>query len=984
MAAQQPQLGYLQETVQAASAQPSLSLQNAVINQMAQERQLNDLQRQAIFEAAKVQDVSRINQAQSFFSALLNEATGGLTQEITPENPNQGIPNAAAHLGAGIGIPLALTVGTALTGPVGLAAAPFVPGAYNALKGVARSYSEAQNLGEKWSPGWGLARGAAEGALTYLPVNKAKQGLGLAGQLAKNAGIAGLAEGVLSAGSQAAQTGIISGQRLLGDVVGSIGGQVGGDVLERFGGLFKIASRQQQAADVAKQVASQLGLKKRADLAPSVKVQANPVDAVRADESVTGRIVPRNEILAAENDQAAVFQNRINQMQQLAMVNPAGAKKQAELLMRQANLQASRAAEGSPEQVMFRQQARTVKQFLNAQAASKKGDAQLTELEAHRGTVADYEADGNSKQLMTLARLGRNKKVSGATPEARLEAAQLEKDAIEAMQRMGVTPEQVKAQKAAAKKTVSPEEKAIQNVEAIEGRYKLAVGEGGSKIDDGTADVKTLNKLRTAAANVETDPKAPEWLRSYSSQLKAQIDEDLSAIKTQKMEAQELAKLQKAIKDAQARTARAEQQQADKDRGVGLSRLKEDITTRAAEDAKVAKQQAKEKAKLDKAVEDAKARVAKAEQARIEKERGIGLSRLKEDITARSKAEKKAADDNLKAALKAQADYNKQQQQKKIEADRAALKEANKPNPEAASVAKVQDAAKRLTNIVGPQKKRIESGEATTTEARSVRNQMAKIETDPNLPMSVRAQAKKVREAADQAIQLITAKSTAKRKQTVAESKKGVTTEKARIAKKFKPYEQQLDQKHEGMSETPRQIQQKLDNAADTGDVYEVNYYAEKAGASQEKEFLQRFLTIEGTGVDNAGRRYYITVDQVNGTKETRKLFDGPEDSRITLATKTEKPLRYILDPDGNVVDLTTGDVVARTPVERMTTSEQQKALAEATEVGTVARRLQAAAELSQKISENGSKPQETYRVIRKLSQSSRRQMSKDIKGVDC
>jgi hypothetical protein len=91
-----------------------------------------------------------------------------------------------------------------------------------------------------------------------------------------------------------------------------------------------------------------------------------------------------------------------------------------------------------------------------------------------------------------------------------------------------------------------------------------------------------------------------------------------------------------------------------------------------------------------------------------------------------------------------------------------------------------------------------------------------------------------------------------------------------------------------------------------------------------------------------------------------------------------------VLDNDGNVVDLTTGDVVARTPVERMTTSEQQKALAEATEIGTVAKRLQAAAELSQKISENGKKPQETYKVIRKVSQTNRAQMSKDIKGVDC
>lgn len=872
MSSQPLQHGYLQQAVEAAASQPSYALQNAVLNQMAQEQQLNDLQRQAIFKAANVRDVTTVTPIESFFNSWANEATGGLTQ--LPENPQSPVEGIAGHLAAGFGVPWALAAGTAAIPVVGPAIAPFVPGAYAGGKGFARAYSEAQEAGQPFNVGAGLTRGLTEAGLAYLPVDKTKAGKQILGELLRNAGIAGGVETVSSALSQKLQSGRVTGERLVGDIVGQVAGQLGGDTIERFGPALKIASRSEAAADVAKA----LGLRKRADLAPSVK-------GPQLNNGVLEGGVTYNEKLAAENDQATVFQNRINQLQQLAITNPSGAKKQAELLMRQANLQASRAAEGSPEQVMFRQQARTVKQFLNAQAASKKGDAQLTELEAHRGTVADYEADGNSKQLMTLARLGRNKKVSGATPEARLEAAQLEKDAIEAMQRMGVTPEQVKAQKAAAKKTVSPEEKAIQNVEAIEGRYKLAVGEGGSKIDDGTADVKTLNKLRTAAANVETDPKAPEWLRSYSSQLKAQIDEDLSAIKTQKAEAQELVKLQKAIKEAQARTARAEQQQADKDRGVGLSRLKKDITTRAAE---------------------------------------------------------------------------------------------------AASVAKVQDAAKRLTNIVGPQKKRIESGEATTTEVRSVRNQMAKIETDPNLPMSVRAQAKKVRQAADQAIQLITAKSTAKRKQTVAESKKGVTTEKARIAKKFKPYEQQLDQKHEGMSETPRQIQQKLDNAADTGDVYEVNYYAEKAGASQEKEFLQRFLTIEGTGVDNAGRRYYTTVDQVNGTKETRKLFDGPEDSRITLATKTEKPLRYILDPDGNVVDLTTGDVVARTPVERMTTSEQQKALAEATEVGTVAKRLQAAAELSQKISENGSKPQETYRVIRKLSQSSRRQMSKDIKGVDC
>ena len=830
MSSQPLQQGYLQQAVEAAASQPSYALQNAVLNQMAQEQQLNDLQRQAIFKAANVRDVTTVTPIESFLNSLANETTGGLTQ--LPENPQSPVEGIAGHLAAGFGVPWALAAGTAAIPVVGPAIAPFVPGAYAGGKGFARAYSEAQEAGQPFNVGAGLTRGLTEAGLAYLPVDKTKAGKQILGELLRNAGIAGGVETVSSALSQKLQSGRVTGERLVGDIVGQVAGQLGGDTIERFGPALKIASRSEAAADVAKA----LGLRKRADLAPSVKVP-------QLNDGVLQGGVAYNEKLAAENDQATVFQNRINQLQQLAITNPSGAKKQAELLMRQANLQASRAAEGSPEQVMFRQQARTVKQFLNAQAASKKGDAQLTELEAHRGTVADYEADGNSKQLMTLARLGRNKKVSGATPEARLEAAQLEKDAIEAMQRMGVTPEQVKAQKAAAKKTVSPEEKAIQNVEAIEGRYKLAVGEGGSKIDDGTADVKTLNKLRTAAANVETDPKAPEWLRSYSSQLKAQIDEDLSAIKTQKAEAQELVNLQKAIKEAQARTARAEQQQADKDRGVGLSRLKKDITTRAAEDAKVAKQQ------------------AQSEQQRIKAEQ----------------------------------------------------------NAEA-------------------QKARVQAREEAT----------------------------------------------AKRQQTVAESKKGVTTEKARIAKKFKPYEQLLDQKHKGMSETPRQIQKKLDNAADTGDVYEVHYYAEKAGASQEKEFLQRFLTIEGTGVDNAGRRYYTTVDQVNGTKETRKLFDGPEDSRITLATKTEKPLRYILDPDGNVVDLTTGDVVARTPVERMTTSEQQKALAEATEVGTVAKRLQAAAELSQKISENGSKPQETYRVIRKLSQSSRRQMSKDIKGVDC
>ena len=781
MSSQPLQQGYIQQAVEAAASQPSYALQNAVLNQMAQEQQLNDLQRQAIFKAANVRDVTTVTPIESFANSAINEALGGILQ--LPENPQSPVEGIAGHLGAGFGVPWALAAGTAAIPVVGPAIAPFVPGAYACGKGFARAYSEAQESGQPFNVGAGLTRGLTEAGLAYLPVDKAKAGKQILGELLRNAGIAGGVETVSSALSQKLQSGRVTGERLAGDILGQVAGTIGSDTIERFGPALKIASRSEAAADVAKA----LGLRKRADLAPSVKVP-------QLNDGVLQGGVAYNEKLAAENDQAAIFQNRINQLQQLAMVNPAGAKRQAELMMRQFNLQASRATEGTPEQVMLRQQARTTKQFLTAQTAGKKGDAQQSELAANRGIVRDYEADGNSKQLMALARLGRNRKVSGATPEARLEAAHLEKDAIEAMQRMGVTPEQVKAQKAAAKtttkQTVTPEEKVIANIEKVEADYETALQR---------SDVRTLKRLEGSANKIASDSKTEPVLREYADRLGQDIKTELEGIKAQQAQA-------KAIQEGRLRAARVSNEQA----------IKDDKTLRALEAKKI----------------------------------------------------------------------------------RAGIKE-RLPKP-------------------------------------------------------------------------------------VAESNKGATAEKARIAKKFKPYEQQLDQKHEGMSETPRQIQQKLDNAADSGDVYEVNYYAEKAGASQEKEFLQRFLTIEGTGVDNAGRRYYTTVDQVNGTKETRKLFDGPEDSRITLATKTEKPLRYILDSDGNVVDLTTGDIVARTPVERMTTSDQQKALAEATEIGTVAKRLQAAAELSQKISENGSKPQETYKVIRKVSKTSRAQMSKDIKGVDC
>jgi hypothetical protein len=880
-----------QEVLQQALAQPSADLQYSALNAIAQQNQLDQQARAALFEQAQRRDYEQVGQAETLLNNIINSATAGLTD--LPVNPKETGLNLAGNVAGGFSLPLAAGAATAAI-PGGQLVAPFVPGAIGFGRGLLEAYDEASDRGESFSIPAGLLRGTQEAGLAYLPIGKALQrggssgiqkALGTAGEMARNAAIAGASELGVSPVSQYLSRGSINPNRVLTDLATQVGSQLGGDAFEGLR-LRQGLNARPSALDIARSV--------------RVRPRIDP------QLEVAGRIVPREELQATQLSQAQEqFQTNYSQLQRIAALDEKQALKLARQSEQNANRQAGQYQQGSPENVTLRQHAREYGDFANRISNENTGVREVNKLESHRDNVAGFEMQGNTQQLKTLYRLGKRMVVAGKTDASKESARALQVEAGQALQRLGVDPE-TSGKVKVTQNVASPEEKAalrkVAEVEKTEQEYINMVGRDGERLADGLVRVKDIQRINEKARRQEVDPDSPEWLRQYAANLRAQTDEDLAVLRQNEQ-------TQKAISTAKERTAVA----ANKpDKPIGLNQLKKDII------------------------------------------------------------------------------------------ERSSTKPANEPvSPDTKAKNVTEGLAGRLKNTIGDKAAKIEAGDVKTGDVSTIRNAALKIENDPTLSLSTRAQAKRVRVAADQAINKINQQITKQRQDaqqareaTISKAKKEASPKKEAknpdAAKKAKalatPYQKNLDKVHKGMTETPRAIQRKLDKAAGTDEVIEINYYAEKVsgGSSLEKDFLTRYVTVESIATDGNSRRLYTTIDQINGTKETRKLFDGVENSRITVAESSDIPRKYRLNDEGDVVDIKTGEVMIRSEADRMSTQSIEKQLKDAADSGTVKQRLNKINDILDKSATTKMTNEEMADWIKKQPESTRKAIYEAITGDKC
>lgn len=878
--------GISQQEIQQAAQLPSADMQFAALNAIAEQAKLDNAQRANLFKQAGTRDYNQVSQLESLINAAVNAGTAGLTD--LPINPNQQVSNITGSFAGSVGLPWAVAGGVSLI-PGGQVVAPFIPGIMGFGQGILESLDESQDRGESFNIGSGLLRGVQGAALNYLPITQGAKGAQLAKEILRNMAIAGASEAVVSPTSELMTRGEINPARVARDIASQVGGQLGGDSFEAVRNLR--------------------GLNPRPDIMNAARSVRNTFQP-QAQTQVTGRIVGQNEAMGFEQaiaQRQEQFQNNMNQLNQMALINQNQALKLAKNAMQQANFQAAR-SQGSQQEVIFRQEARAYDNFINSLKQVDKGKRDVGKLQTYRENVQGFEAQGNTQQLKALYRAGRKGTVDGVTPEAKAEAAALAQDAGDALRRLGIEPEAPgKVQQ--PKPQVSPEEKAalkaIDRVETTEAEYRNLVGDNDEKLMRGGVREKDIRRINEAARKQEVDPKSPEWLREYASALRQKTDQDLEIIRQQT--------------EAKARAERAQ--------------------------AEIAK------AKERQAVRESKP------------ERPVGLKALRQDIQQRSREAAKA-----EAPAKPQG-----------------------PSPDERANKLLTDDAKRLASVVGEGRARLEDGTAKTSDISPIRNRASKIETDPNMPQAVRDKAAMVRKAADVALERLRKRSEGIRKEAQAKAKaerKAENDAKARekLKNRFTPYQQNLQKVHKGMTETPAAIKRKLDDAAGTNQVYEIQYYAEKAsgGAATNKDFLTRFVTIEDTGTDAQGRRFYVTVDQQNGDSQSRKLFDGVDDSRIVSAEPTNKKPAFALTEKGLVVNRKTGEVVEFDAGNRMATSSMQKALQKAQSSVAVAKRLQATADVVDKMTSGGKEYKKVKEAMEKQSPAARKDIYKDNTGDDC
>lgn len=573
----------LDQALQAAE-QPG-ELGYIALNQLAKQHALNEQQREAMFSvvnqqaATPVTDLSRISEAESALNSFLNQASAHLINR--PVNPAATGSNIIGSLAGGLATPLA--IGAALSSaPV---TAPLALGgiaAYGGLSGFNEARNEALAMGQQPSLGAGLTRGALEAGLTFLPGGNKLDDLLTQGKiLARNAGIAGALEAPTSLITQSLQTGGWDPDRLVSDVAGQVGAQLGGDVVERL--RLNRGMRQRPAFDMAR------------------------TTRVRPDVARTPEGALVGGVSTSPAEQAATeLADTLQTLEMLKLQSEAMASRQARNVAGNKRLQA--ANEPDPAMAaLLKEQAKRIDSWADGIKVQNKAAKAIESIQNRRSYIQGYELQGNLQELKVLSRLGRKAVVAGETPEVKAEAAALQQEADAAIARLeGVKP-QAPAKPSKAEQRLA---KTLEGVEKLERDYNLIAGEGGANIDDGSASVRRLLQLRNKAEKVATDADAPEWVREYSQALKETIDSDIETIKTQEL-------TKKAIAQAKERTAVAEQRRQVKERPTGLKQLKQDITQRSKE-AKAEEKATAKQAKTEerqKKQEARKAAIKKADKA---------------------------------------------------------------------------------------------------------------------------------------------------------------------------------------------------------------------------------------------------------------------------------------------------------------------------------------------------------------------------------
>lgn len=513
-----------------------------------------------------------------------------------------------------------------------------------------------------------------------------------------------------------------------------------------------------------------------------------------------------------------------------------------------------------------------------------------------------------------------------------------------------------------------------------------------AQMQKGKVSINALKAFRNKVQSLVNDSAAPVETRQYAELLRDSVDDEILSLeeiaKTQKAaevaaskrrkervaavakgrkeQAAELAKVQKERADAIARVKAAKIKQATGDLTQGtkvrdeLVALRQDILARS----KKTEADFKEKADAVSRVNAAKTKQAIKENLPTENKVRPELVELRKDIEARSKA---------KSEKPSEADVNA----KKVDSESQKIKDA-KTKAQDAEKARLQKLGEilsndmqRLKNIEGPNNERIASGVAKASELTSLRNRAAKIETDPNAPESAKKAGAAIRRRADETIKKIKDRDAAARQAKIKPKAKTPKENATAAVNEFNKAVDVFDNTYEGMQGTPNTIRQTLDSALASGDVVEVDYYAEVTGGNVAKPVLKRKLTIIDSGFDSKGRPWYRTIDQDNGDIQTRKLFDGPEKSRFTRANQTTEKPRYMpVEGDADsVVDTQTGEILSRTGDDVFELTQNQ---------------IKDSVSLVDTLRKSGVNEKQLQKALEDMPDERRRALFKEIIGEDC